>query len=246
MFTLAQNLAQRLSGERVENLVVGLAEARQTLHDAIEAIKKHEILVTGKVASERKNGQTSFPNEDTRKAEVVRRLEADPEYADLKNKLQDARVSLMIAEAELEREKADHAGMVALTGFIAAMVNAGKAPEAELLNGILGIKSQINNRTIREADRGNDDNKLQQASQNTAPESESGEIQTGAFMVLEARESRPGTVRGYCQSADGNKVAIYAKNGHGQTLANAVGGFVQVSYRKGDKGLIATNVKQVS
>jgi hypothetical protein len=64
-------------------------------------------------------------------------------------------------------------------------------------------------------------------------------------MVLEARESRPGTVRGYCQSADGNKVAVYAKNSHGQTLAGAVGEFVQISYRKGDKGLIATSVKLV-
>lgn len=65
-------------------------------------------------------------------------------------------------------------------------------------------------------------------------------------MVLEVRETSNGVIRGYCQDTKGNKVAVYAKNGHGQTLAKAEGGFVQVAYRKGDKGLIATSVKLVS
>lgn len=247
MFKLAQDLAR--SGKRIENLVIGLADARQVLHDTFETLKKYEVLISGQVALERKNNQPAFPNEDMRKAEVVRRLEADPEYRELKDKLQDARVNLAFAEAELEREKATHAGMVAMTGFLTAMVYAGRIDDVErFVREVLGADGQVH----KDPDQGSGKinghvpvGATMACGQAAAAGPEDGELQTGAFMVLEARESRPGTVRGYCQSADGNKVAVYAKNGHGQTLAGAVGGFVQVSYRKGDKGLIATNVKLV-
>jgi len=97
------------------------------------------VLISGQVAAERKNSQPAFPNEDTRKAEVVRRLETDPEYQKLKMKLQDARVNLAFAEAELERAKADHAGLVAMTGLITAMVNAGKIDDVErFVHDVLG------------------------------------------------------------------------------------------------------------
>jgi len=246
VFKLAQDLAR--SGKRIENLVIGLADARQVLHDTFETLKKYEVLISGQVALERRNNQPAFPNEDMRKAEVVRRLEADPEYRELKEKLQDARVNLAFAEAELEREKATHAGMVAMTGFLTAMVNAGRIDDVErFVREVLGADGQVH----RDPDQGSGKingrpvGATMACGQAVAAGPEDGELQTGAFMVLEARESRPGTVRGYCQSADGNKVAVYAKNGPGQTLAGAVGGFVQVSYRKGDKGLIATNVKLI-
>lgn len=244
---LAQDLAR--SGELIENLVISLAEARQMYHDTFEALRKCEVLTSGQVASERKSSQPAFPNEDTRKAEVLRCLESDGEYRKLKEQFQDARVNLAIAEAELEREKANHNGLVALLGFITAMVNAGKIDDAEkYAREILGFGNQDykvpapeNGKTSGNAPAYTD----KAFEQTAAAVSEEGDLQTGAFMVLEARESRPGTVRGYCLAADGNKVAVYAKNGHGQTLAGAVGGFVQVSYRKGDKGLIATSVKLV-
>ena len=246
MFKLAQDLAR--SGERIENLVISLAEARQMYHDAFEELRKCEVLASGQVASERKNGQPAFPNEDTRKAEVLRRLESDGEYRKLKEQFQDARVNLAIAEAELEREKAEHNGLVALLGFITALVNAGKIEDADrYVQEIWGSGNQ-DNILARESGKtgGNTPAYTGKAFERTAAAvSEEGELQTGAFMVLEARESRPGTVRGYCLAADGSKVAVYAKNGHGQTLAGAVGGFVQVSYRKGDKGLIANSVKLV-
>jgi hypothetical protein len=247
MFKLAQDLAR--SGEQIENLVISLAEARQMFHDTFEAIRKCEVLTSGQVASERKNGQPAFPNEDTRKAEVLRRLESDGDYRKLKEQFQDVRVNLAIAEAELEREKADHNGLVALLGFITAMVNAGKIDDAErYAREILGSGNQ--DYKIPAQENGKTSGNIPAYSgkafeQTAAAVSEEGDLQTGAFMVLEARESRPGTVRGYCLAADGNKVAVYAKNGHGQILAGAVGGFVQVSYRKGDKGLIATSVKLV-
>ncbi|MFZ5633718.1 MAG: hypothetical protein ACOY40_12825 [Bacillota bacterium] len=247
MFKLAQDLAR--SGERIENLVIGLADARQALYDTFEALKKHEVIISGQVALERKNSQPAFPNEDMRKAEVVRRLEADPEYRELKERLQDARVNLAFAEAELEREKANHAGMVAMAGLLTAMVNAGRIDDVERF--VLEVLCAGGRSDKDPAQDSGKNNGLVSAGagmscgQDSTNGLEDSELQTGAFMVLEARKSRPGTVRGYCQAADGNKVAVYAKNGHGQTLAGAVGGFVQVSYRRGNKGLIATSVKLV-
>ena len=245
MFKLVQNLAR--SGERIENLVIGLADARQALHDTFEALKRHEVLISGQVAAERKNSQPAFPNEDTRKAEVVRRLETDPEYQKLKMKLQDARVNLAFAEAELERAKADHAGLVAMTGLITAMVNAGKIDDVErFVHDVLGSDNLSDKHQTRDSGNAGCNNPVgtsSTSSETAVAGPEGDELETGVFMVLEARESRPGTVRGYCQSADGNKVAVYAKNSHGQFLAGAVGQFVQISYRKGDKGLIATSVK---
>jgi hypothetical protein len=247
MFKLAQDLAR--SGERIENLVIGLADARQALHDTFEALKKHEVIISGQVASERKNSQPAFPNEDMRKAEVVRRLETDPEYRELKERLQDARVNLAFAEAELEREKANHAGMVAVAGLLTALVNAGRIDDVErLVREVLDVGGRSDKGPDQDSGKNNglvSAGAVQACGQAAANGPEDGELQTGAFMVLEARESRPGTVRGYCQSADGSKVAVYAKNGPGQTLAGAVGGFVQVSYRRGSKGLIATSVKLV-
>ena len=247
MFKLVQNLAG--NGERIENLVIGLADARQALHDTFEALKRHEVLISGQVAAERKNSQPAFPNEDTRKAEVVRRLETDPEYQKLKMKLQDARVNLAFAEAELERAKADHAGLVAMTGLITAMVNAGKIDDVErFVHDVLGSDNLSDKHQTRDCGNAGCNNPVgtsSTSSQTAVTGPEGDELETGVFMVLEARESRPGTVRGYCQSADGSKVAVYAKNSHGQILACAVGQFVQISYRKGDKGLIATSVKLV-
>lgn len=67
---------------------------------------------------------------------------------------------------------------------------------------------------------------------------------TGTFTVTEARATKsPGVVRAYCLAVDGSKVAVYGKNGNGQTLAQAVGKQVQVKYREGEKGLIALSVR---
>lgn len=258
MFTV---LTQKLSAEQIENLVVGLHDARQMLHDALDAVKRYEVLVAGQVASERKGNQLVYPNEDVRKAETLRRLERDGEYQLLKEKLQDARVNLTFAEAELEREKAAHSGLVALTGLVAALVNAGQISDVKnieaVMAGMLGCGDQGNkaNQAVTGdvATSGNHQERLLNAPAQfpvqgfTQPAvQEENDLESGAFMVLEARPTSKGNIRAYCKDTNGKKVAIYATNGNGQTLARAVGRFVQVTFRHGDKGLIATNVKLVS
>jgi len=256
-------LAQKLSGEQIENLVIGQHDARQMLHDTLDSVKGYEVLVAGQVASERTgNRQIAYPNEDVRKAEVARRLERDEEYQLLREKLQDARVNLAFAEAELEREKAEHSGFVALTGLLAAMVNAGQMSDLKnteaVLAGMLKCQGKENqaNRTVDNAIATSGRQEGQTVNAPVQPPTQGfvqsatqveNDVKSGVFIVLEARPSKtPGTIRGYCQSQDGSNVAIYAKNGYGQILAQSVGSSVQVSFRHGIKGLIATSVKKVS
>jgi len=67
-------------------------------------------------------------------------------------------------------------------------------------------------------------------------------LQTGVFRVLEARETPSGAIRAYCQAEDGNKVAVFGKNGIGKTLIASIEKEVKIEYRKGDKGLIAIKI----
>ena len=79
------------------------------------------------------------------------------------------------------------------------------------------------------------------------PRGQDNGLEASVFTVLEARPgSSPGTVRAWCEGADGRKVAVYGKNGAGEALAGAVGRRVEVRYRRGDKGLIAVEARPVA
>jgi len=248
-------LAQKLSGKQIENMVIELHDARQMLHDIIDAIKRLEVLVAGNVASERKNNQAIYPNEDVRKAEVVKRLENNNEYISLKEKLQDARMNLAFVEAELEKEKANHAGMVAITGLMTAMISKGQ--DKALSNLEVAISTIFSGKQEYRADKetavsvgGQTANRQSTQGfpqqQNAAANAEADEeLETGIFKVLEVRESSPGTIRGYSEAEDGSKVALYGKNGIGRTIAGAVDKYIQVWYKRGNKGLICTSARIV-
>lgn len=61
--------------------------------------------------------------------------------------------------------------------------------------------------------------------------------------VLEARPGKSeGTIRAYCQTEGGEKVAVYAKNGTGKKLAGAIGEAVAVKYKEMDHGWFAVAV----
>jgi hypothetical protein len=69
------------------------------------------------------------------------------------------------------------------------------------------------------------------------------DLETGIFTILEVRDGRsPGTVRAWCEGPEG-KVAVFAKNGTGQALRDALGRQIEARYRRGDKGLIAFSVR---
>jgi hypothetical protein len=131
-----------------------------------------------------------------------------------------------------ERLSQSEAGLAALTNLLAAMVQAGRdtaALEAAIARALGAGPGEV----------GQPDGQAQ-------PAQDDGGLETGIFHVLEVRESRPGVVRAYCQAEDGGKQAVFAKNDNSRALAGAVGRQVTVKYRRGDKGLIAVEVRPVA
>ncbi|KYH32041.1 hypothetical protein [Neomoorella mulderi] len=134
-----------------------------------------------------------------------------------------------------ERLSQSETGLAALTNLLAAMVQAGRdtaALEAAIARA-LGAGPEEAGQPDRQA-------------QPAQPAQDDSGLETGIFHVLEARESRPGVVRAYCQAEGGGKQAVFAKNGNSRALAGAVGKQVMVKYRRGDKGLIAVEVRPVA
>ncbi|MBO8128053.1 MAG: single-stranded DNA-binding protein [Peptococcaceae bacterium] len=63
------------------------------------------------------------------------------------------------------------------------------------------------------------------------PKREENPLETAELKVLEARTTQSGTVRAWCESGDGKKTAVFAKNGAGQMLLSAVGKRVSIQHR---------------
>lgn len=217
----SDKLVQKLTGAGIDDLVLQVHDARNRIHDLVD------------------------------------RAKADPKA---KAGLEEARIAYALAEAALEKAKAEHAGLVALTQLLAAMTAAGKDANPIRLAMVNLLKDEPIQAQERPAPAPAPQAQAPampaalaaqaQAGQDQAPAQAQATAQngdgteTGTFTVLETRAGKsPGTVRAYCQAADGNKVAVYAKNGNGQVLAGAVGKTVNVKYRQGDKGLIALNVQ---
>lgn len=168
--------------------------------------------------------------------DLAEAAKADPA---LKPELDRARAEYARAEAALEKARAEHQGLAALTQLLAAMTAAGR--DANPIRLAIAKLLQDEPAQVQEQ---------QPPAQQQAPavpeqSADGGDgTATGAFTVLETRAGKsPGTVRAYCQAADGSRVAVYGKNGSGRALAGAVGKQVQVRYRQGDKGLIALDVR---
>jgi len=146
-----------------------------------------------------------------------------------------ARAEYARAEAELERVRCEHTGLVALASLLAAHIQSGR--DTSVLEGVLaralGVEDPVE---VVPADE------VPAKDGVDRPLAEGPE--TGTFTVLEVRPGRsPGTIRAYCEAEGGVKYAVFAKHSAGQVLAGAVGRKVVVKYRPGDRGLIALSVQ---
>lgn len=176
-------------------------------------------------------------------------IKVDPKA---KTALEEARIAFALAESSLEKAKAEHAGLVALTQLLAAMTAAGQDVNPIRLAMVALLKDDGTAQAApTQPVPAVQPIHVQEPAKEPAPKN--GQAQsndgtdTGTFMVLEVRPGKSqGTVRAFCQTDDGNKYAVYAKNGNGQVLAGAVGKQVEVKYRMGDKGLIALSVRMVA
>lgn len=157
-------------------------------------------------------------------------------------KLNKARAAFAQAEAKLNEAKAEHAGLVALTGLLASAAQAGQDTAAleQALAEKLGVE-------YSREDQGQESAQAQASGSDQSKSRANGDgTQSGIFTVLEARPGKSeGTIRAYCQAEDGQKVAVYGKNGNGQALAGNIGKQVNIRFRHLDKGLFAVSVQPV-
>jgi len=86
-----------------EYAVADLAREIEKRQSAMEFLR---INVSAAVASEREDGKNRFPNETLREAEVIRRLQSDPEkmYPDWERMLRTDKTNLEAAQIELRYE----------------------------------------------------------------------------------------------------------------------------------------------
>jgi protein tyrosine phosphatase (PTP) superfamily phosphohydrolase (DUF442 family) len=231
--------AQRLPGE-VETLIRQAAETKQRLHDLLQDRAKLEAQVAGEVANETNgDGKKKYPNEEARKAEIARRLQASEIYQVNEEAIRKAREAVVDLEARLDRNRYEHRAATALLNLLAAAIQAGRQDVEEAVLTKPGVNPEEQKaearkkftKTVKEVANGNstgvNGNGLKEAK----------------VTVLEARPGKTeGTIRAYCQTEGGEKVAVYGKNGTGKKLATAIGEAVVLKFKEIDHGWFAMAV----
>lgn len=213
-------LAEKLTGKGMEDCVLQKHVSRNKLYELVDKVKEREAAIN-----------PSFRDKD----HVLQGLHRD---------LNEARISYAIAEATYEKAKAEQAGLISLVGLLSASMQAGKETneiEAAIAS-VIGYQltgTSVSNGKIERTTPADHRDKVEDRDNDGSG--------SGVFLILETRESSPGTVRAFAEAEDGSrsKHAIYAKNGMGQKLNQAkdLSKSVFVKYRQGDKGLIAYGVE---
>ncbi|MEW6727552.1 MAG: hypothetical protein AB1327_11455 [Bacillota bacterium] len=230
---MVSEIVKRMSTtpQKAEALVRERGEAADALHKALDEAKGIELAIGGAVANERgSDGKPVYSNSAQRAAEEQRRILSNQKWRQLQGDIECYRGLLREADAALEnlrlRAKADEQVVALAT----ALINAGRTEDAE---GVLAAYSGVTASDEAEAPT-----TVAAAPAGTA--ANPGGVETLRATVLEVRAGKSaGTIRAFCELADGGKIAIFGKNGVGQTLAGAVGREVEVKGRHGDKGFIA-------
>ncbi|NSW84515.1 MAG: hypothetical protein HPY90_14990 [Syntrophothermus sp.] len=236
--------AKVLPGE-IERLTLELASKKQALHELLALRSQREAEIAGEVANETNgDGKKRFPNEEARKAEIARRLAQDAWWQDSEKYLKEMRSELVELEARLERSRYEHRTATTLLNLLAAGIQAGNQAvieavlqeqerpqedrkEQALANFINGLKGEIPQEQPPQEQEKQNGNGLKEAK----------------VRVLEARPGKSeGTIRAWCETGDGEKVAVFGKNGAGKKLAGSVGEVINVRYKEGDYGWFAVKV----
>ncbi|MDI6907911.1 MAG: hypothetical protein QMC81_10580 [Thermoanaerobacterales bacterium] len=227
---------------KAEELVLKRGEAADALHNGLDESKRIEIQVAGQVAAERnREGKPVYANAAMREFEEVRRLAAHGRYQELQGKIEAHRNALRALDAALEslrlRAKADEQ----VVALVTALLNTGHAEDAEnVLTAYAGVTASDEAQKDEAPAPAADASPATPAGTAANP----GGLETLRATVLEVRAGKSaGTIRAFCELDDGGKIAVYGKNGVGQTLAGAVGREVEVKGRHGDKGFIALDAR---
>lgn len=237
-----KEIIRRLSDDpdRIATMIIQRAAASDELHSHLDMIQSREVKIAGDVAGRRKNdGSLVFANRELREAEAIRILATDTDYIEAKTNADFARTQLRQLDAAIESATRRNSSDEKIVGLITALINAGKCQEANeiVLNYQVGAATTSNNSIQQEKQD------INQGTSNNATAVDTNATTTALVTVLEARPgTSPGTIRAYCKAQDGTKVAVFAKNGNGQTLLSAIGLKVQIEYQKVDRGWFAYKV----
>ncbi|AEG58982.1 hypothetical protein Desru_0697 [Desulforamulus ruminis DSM 2154] len=211
-------LAEKLTGKGIEDCVLQYHIARGNKNDLLSKIKVREAAI-------------SHPSY----------REQDKVLQDMYKEMSEARAAVAIAEAALEKAKAEQTGLISLVGLLSASIQSGKET-SEIEAAIAKIIDLDPGSLPKEKEEAQEGTKSQPSSHGT--ETQGDEMESKVFKVLETRPGKSeGTVRAYCEARDGSKHAVFAKNGNGKKLLESIDKLVFVKYRPGNKGLIAFAVE---
>ncbi|RPF47106.1 hypothetical protein EDD75_1379 [Thermodesulfitimonas autotrophica] len=232
--------ARVLPGE-VERLTLKLYETKQRLHTLLEDKAKLEAQVAGEVAGETDgNGKKRYPNEEARKAEIAKRLAANEIYQANEEAVKQAREEAVALEAKLDRARYQHRTATTLLNLLASAIQAGRKDiEEAILSSTEAAKREAAKKFVegvKEIAKGN-------GSSNGNGNGNGNSLKEAKVTVLEARPGKSeGTIRAYCQTEEGEKVAVYAKNSTGKKLAAAIGEAVALKFKEMDHGWFAVSI----
>ncbi len=234
--------ARRLPAE-VEKATVEAQQLKQDLYELAEMQKRLEAEIASEVANEKNgDGRPKFPNDAARQGEISRRILASEKWRELKRDVEEARKAWWEAEAKLERMKLEHRTAIALLDVVAGAIRAGKSPEEA--ESLLAVVAEASASKPSGANGG----KPTASTNDTTPggngnRDDGNGLRQAVVRVLEARPGKSeGTVRAWCETEDGDKVAVFGKNGTAKKLAAAVGSRVKVEFKELDAGWFAVKV----
>ncbi|HHY93826.1 MAG TPA: hypothetical protein GX513_02260 [Firmicutes bacterium] len=226
----------------VEKAAVEAQQLKQDLYELAEMQKRLEAEIASEVANERNGeGKPKFPNDAARQGEISHRILASEKWRGLKRDVDQARKEWWEAEARLERMKLEHRSTIALLDVVAGAIRAGKSPEEA--EGLLA--ADCDTPASKPSQNGGKPTVTQDdTTQGGGNGKENGGgLRQATVKVLEARPGKSeGTVRAWCEAEDGDKVAVFGKNGTAKKLAASIGEKVRVEYREGDYGWFAVKV----
>lgn len=253
--------AIELPGE-IERLISAQAEKKDRIYDLIQQKRGIEDEIAGAVASDRQH----FPNEESRRAEIARRLRDNEAYQNLEEQIKLARRELAQLEATAGRVQGELGAANALLNLLAASLHSGRNDVEQLITNILNNTltppqtTQVQAQPERPAPAAESNtNAPRRTSQTRSTRGRSaagaqsggnapgndGNLLEAHVNVLEASVNERGTTRAWCEVVGGQqRVAVYGKNGNGEKLRSAAGTgrTLKIKYRELDTGWFAVAV----
>jgi DNA repair exonuclease SbcCD ATPase subunit len=234
---MVQELIQKAQTlpEEVERLILELHETKQRLHTLLEDRQRLEAAIAGEVAGEVDgNGKKKYPNEEARKAEIAKRLEASEIWQVNEEAIREAREQVVNLEAQLDRARYEHRTATTLLNLFAAAIQSNRQDVAELITG---------NNNNRRGERQPKQAKPSPEAASNGSTNGSKDAKETLMVVLEVDRTQNGNLKATCLDVEANKeVVVYAKGEAAKRLEGSLHHRAKVTYKQLDRGLYALKV----